>query len=144
MEDLDELDAIFADIGGNEGAEKMANSYQNLPDGDYETEIAEASYGTSQSSGLPMITIVYTIDAKTKHRQYLSLANKDGVLEKTQRLLATAATVLRQLGLEATTMKEYVSQLDKLIGKQVTIKLETKNDYQRTHIMVVNGKEVGR
>lgn len=136
MDDLKELDAMFAEIGGNEKAEEMANSFQGLEDGTYEAEVIEATYGNSQNSGLPMITIVYGISEDTKHRQYLSLANKDGDEKKTKAAISRAVTTLRKFGLDSDTITGYVSQLDKLVGRAVTLELSTRNNFQNTSVEV--------
>lgn len=135
-QDLNELDAMFAEIGGNEGAEEMANSFQNLPDGVYEAEVINAEGATSQNSGMPMIVIEYGLENGKTHRQYLSLANKNGDVEKTKSAISRAVTNLRKFGLDSDSIKGYISQLDKMIGKRVTLTLTTKGEYQNTSVEV--------
>lgn len=131
-EDLMELDAMFEEIGGNDGAEELANGFQGLPDGTYEAEIIGAEY-TKSKAGKDMIKIEYGTDYNGQHHwQYLSLVGKDEA--GTKRNISRAVTVLRQLGLEADKFSGYVAQLEQLEGKGVTITLETKKEYQNTHI----------
>lgn len=135
-EDLMELDAMFAEMGGNEGAEELANGFQNLPDGIYEAEIIGVEL-TKSKAGKDMIKIEYGTDYNGQHHwQYLTLAGKDEL--GTHRNISRAVTIFRQLGLEATTFSGYVSQFESLEGKGVTIRLETKKDFQNTHIEAVH------
>lgn len=133
MDDLKELDAMFAEIGGNDKAEEVANDFGNLADGVYEAEVINAEYKLSKNDK-PMICIEYGLENGKHHWQYLMLIGKDE--EGTKRNIATAVTTLRKFGLDAETISSYVSQLDKLEGKAVTLTLTTKNDFQRTSVEV--------
>ena len=134
-DDLRELDAMFSDMGGNQGAEELASGFQNLPDNTYEAEIIGAEY-TKSKAGKDMIKIEYGTDYNGQHHwQYISLVGKDE--EGTKRNISRAVTIFRQLGLDAETFSGYVSQLESLEGKRVRIRLETKKEYQNTHIEVV-------
>ena len=134
--DLSELDALFDEIGGNEGAETVANSFNNLPDGTYDAEVNSAEFKHSKSD-LPMIQIQYAVEGGKKHNQFLMLANKDGDLEKTKSSIARAVTTLKKFGLEEKTITDYVAKLDQLVGRQVTIELTTSaGGYQNTHVEV--------
>lgn len=137
MDDLNELDSIFDSIGGNDKAEEVANAYQNAADGVYDAEIKKAEYKMSKK-GIPMVQISYGLENGQPHNQFLLLGSAKGDISQTERNIATFATVMKQLGLNAGKISEYVAQLDLLTGKSVTIELDTKNDYQRTHIIAVH------
>lgn len=137
MEDLDELDSIFSSIGGNEKANDVANAYQNAADGVYDAEIKSAEYKNSKK-GIPMVQISYGLENGQNHNQFLMLGSANGDMSQTERNIATFATIMQQLGIQANKISEYVSQLHLLTGKSVTIELETKNNYQRTHIVDVH------
>lgn len=137
MDDLNELDSIFDSIGGNEKAEEVANAYQNAADGVYDAEIKKAEYKMSKK-GIPMVQISYGLENGQPHNQFLLLGSAKGDISQTERNIATFATVMKQLGLSAGKISEYIAQLDLLTGKSVTIELDTKNDYQRTHIIAVH------
>lgn len=130
-EDLRELDSMFSEIGGNSKLEETANSFDNPADGTYEAEVVSAEY-TKSKSDMPMIKIEYALETKQHAWQYLMLAAKDE--ENTKRQMSRTITVLRKYGLDATSVSGYVSQLDKLAGKGVTITLETKGQYQNIHV----------
>lgn len=136
MDDLNELDSIFDSIGGNDKAEEVANAYQNAADGVYDAEIKKAEYKISKK-GIPMVQISYGLENGQPHNQFLSLGSAKGDIKQTERNIATFATIMKQLGLNAETISEYVAQLNLLTGKSVTIELETKNNYQTTHIVDV-------
>ena len=130
-EDLDELDAMFADIGGNEKLEENANDFASVVDGTYEAEVVKAEY-TKSKKDMPMIKIEYALETKQHCWQYLMLAAKDE--ENTRRQMSRTITNLRKFGLNADTIRGYVSQLDTLTGMGVTLTLETKKEYQNIHI----------
>lgn len=137
MDDLNELDSIFDSIGGNDKAEEVANAYQNAADGVYDAEIKKAEYKMSKK-GIPMVQISYGLENGQPHNQFLLLGSAKGDISQTERNIATFATVMKQLGLSAGKISEYVAQLNLLTGKSVTIELETTNNYQRTHIIAVH------
>lgn len=134
MEDLDELDAIFEEIGGNEKAEDVASGFSNPDDGVYSAEIKSAEYKFSKK-GLPMVQISYGLENGQPHNQFLMLSGNEEA--QTRRNIATFVTTMRKLGLDADKVSGYVAQLNKLAGKQVTLELITKKDYQRTSIIDV-------
>lgn len=139
--DLKELDAMFSDIGGNEKLNENLNSFSQPEDGEYDAEIDSAEY-TKSKKDMPMIKIQYSLETQQKHWQYLMLAGKDE--KTTAQQMSRTITILRELGLDSDTITGYVSQLDKLTGLSVRLLLETKNDYQNTHIISVNGVEVSK
>ena len=85
-----------------------------------------------------MVQISYGLENGQPHNQFLMLGSANGDITQTERNIATFATVMKQLGLSAGKISEYVAQLNLLTGKGVTIELETKNNYQRTHIVSVH------
>lgn len=131
--DLNELDKMFNEIGGNEGAEEMANSFQNLPDGEYEAEVVNAEYKKSKAD-VPMIVIEYGIEGGKKHYQYLMLADKNQDETKTKSAISRTVTNLKKFGLNEETITGYVSQLDKIIGTSVVLTLNTRNGFQNTSV----------
>lgn len=134
MEDLDELDAIFNDIGGNEGAEEAAKgSFKEIEDGDYEAEIIAVEYTHSKKSGNPMVKIEYGLEDSRHHWQYLTLVGKDE--DGSKRNVGRFVTVMKQLGLNEDSISSYVKKFETLEGKRVRIKIETKNDFTNTHIL---------
>ena len=133
--DLEELDQLFADIGGNKGAEEQANTGMgNMPDGDYECEIASAEW-TKSKDDVPMIKIEFGVaGTESKIYDYLMFGSKDGDREKVVRAVSRSVTKLRELGLEAADVTGYISQLDKLPGVQLTLTLDTsKSGFQNKH-----------
>lgn len=131
--DLNELDAMFADIGGNEKLEENSNSFDNIEDGEYEAEVINAEY-TKSKKDMPMIKVEYGLENGRHHWQYLMLAGKDE--KSTSQQMSRTVTVLRKFGLDSKTITGYVSQLDKMIGRKVMLTITTKNDFQNTHVEV--------
>lgn len=132
--DLNELDAMFADIGGNEKLDENANSFDNIEDGEYEAEVINAEY-TKSKKDMPMIKVEYGLESGRHHWQYLMLAGKDE--KATSQQMSRTVTVLRKFGLDSKTITGYVSQLDKMVGQRVMLTITTKNDYQNTHVEVL-------
>lgn len=134
-EDLNELDALFAEIGGNEGAEKEANAgFAELEDGTYDCEIALAEW-TKSKDGINMVKIEFGIAGDNrKIWDYLMFGHKSQEREKVSAAVSRSVTKLRQLGLDGQSITDYVSQLDKLTGVQLQVRLETsKSGYQNKH-----------
>lgn len=134
-EDLNELDSLFAEIGGNQGAEEQANAgFADLEDGDYECEIQSAEW-TKSKDGVPMVKIQFGIAGDNrKIWDYLMFGHKEADREKVSRAVSRSVTKLRELGLEANDITGYVNQLDKLVGVQLTVTLETsKSGFQNKH-----------
>ena len=130
-EDLNELDAMFAEIGGNEKLEENAGGFSEVKDGTYEAEVVSAEY-TKSKKDMPMIKIEYALETKQHCWQYLMLAAKDE--ENTRRQMSRAVTNLRKFGLDADTISGYISQLDKLAGMGCKLTLSTKNEFQNISI----------
>jgi len=133
--DLEELDQLFSEIGGNKGAEEQANSGMgNFPDGEYECEIASAEW-TKSKDDVPMVKIEFGVAGNdAKIYDYLMFGHKDADREKVTRAVSRSVTKLRELGLEASDITGYISQLDKLVGTQLTLTLETsKSGFQNKH-----------
>lgn len=131
--DLNELDAMFADIGGNDKLDENANNFDTIEDGEYEAEVINAEY-TKSKKDMPMIKIEYGLESGRHHWQYLMLAGKDE--KSTSQQMSRTVTVLRKFGLDSNTITGYISQLDKLVGRAVTLTITTKNDFQNTHVEV--------
>lgn len=139
-EDLNELDALFAEIGGNEGAEEQANGgFADLEDGLYDCEIAEAEW-TKSKDGVPMVKIEFGIaNDNRKIWDYLMFGHKEADREKVSRAVSRSVTKLRELGLEADDISGYVSQLNKLPGTRLQIELTTsKSGFQNKSYKNVN------
>ena len=135
-EDLAELDAMFADLGGNDKVEENANDFASAEDGTYEAEVINAEL-TKSKAGLPMIKIEYGLETKQHVWQYLMLAAKPGPDQEanTKRQMSRTINILRsKYGIEAETVSGYTSQLDKLEGRAVVLTLSTKNDFQNISI----------
>lgn len=130
-EDLKELDAMFEEMGGNEGAEKNANSFGTIPDGDYNAEVLAAEW-TKSKDEVPMIKVEFGLEGVTGHVwDYLMFGDKNGDAEKASAAVSRSVTKLRQLGLEADSISGYVAQLDQLEGVGLTLKLSTsKSGFQ--------------
>ena len=103
LKDLQELDSIFQDIGGNEKLEEnVGGDFPDIPDGEYSAEIIGAEFTHSKQTNVPMIKIEFGLEGQTGHVwDYLMLANKDGDLAKTKQAIARSVTKLRELGLDA-------------------------------------------
>ena len=103
LKDLQELDSIFQDIGGNEKLEEnVGGDFPDIPDGEYSAEIIAAEFTHSKQTNVPMIKIEFGLEGQTGHVwDYLMLANKDGDLAKTKQAIARSVTKLRELGLDA-------------------------------------------
>ena len=134
MDDLKELDAIFEEIGGNEKAEKVASGFENAPDCIYDAQVKSAEYKTSKS-GKPMVQISYGLENGQNHNQFIMLGGNDEA--QTRRNVATFVTIVRKFGLDEEVPSAYIAKLNKLVGREVTLELITKNDYQRTSIIEV-------
>lgn len=134
MDDLKELDAIFSDIGGNEKLEENAGGFDEIKDGEYNAEIIKAEW-TKSKDDVPMIKVEFGLEGVNGHVwDYLMFGNKDGDYKKTSSAISRSVTKLRQLGLEADNISGYVAQLDQLVGKGLTLKLETsKSGFQNKH-----------
>lgn len=132
LDELSELDAIFADIGGNEKLEENANTgFDEIEDGVYNAEIINAEF-TKSKADVPMIKIEFGLEGVNGHVwDYLMLANKDGDYKKTASAMSRTVTKLKQLGLVAEDIKGYVSQLPSLEGHRLTLTLDTsKSGFQ--------------
>ena len=135
MDDLDELDAIFDSIGGNEKAEEVANSFNEIADGVYDAEVKKAEYKISKK-GLPMVQISWGLEDGRTHNQFLMLSSSKGDINQTERNIATFVTEMRKFGLNAPKASGYIQQLDLLVGRAATLTIETNNGFTRTHIEV--------
>ena len=136
LQDLNELDAIFQEIGGNEKLEENSQGdFPDIPDGEYSAQIIGAEFTHSKQSNVPMIKIEFGLEGQTGHVwDYLMLANKDGDLQKTKQAMSRSVTKLRELGLDATDIPGYVEQLPKLEGVTLTLTIETsKSGFQNKH-----------
>lgn len=131
-EDLKELDAIFNDIGGNEKLEENSNTgFDDITDGEYSAEIINAEW-TKSKADVPMVKLEFGLEGVNGHVwDYLMFGDKNGDYQKTSSAISRSVTKLRELGLDAKDISGYVSQLDKLPGKQLTLVLETsKSGFQ--------------
>lgn len=132
---LNELDMIFDEIGGNEGAEAMANSgYNDWEDGQYECEVDSAEW-TESKDGVPMVKVVFGVAGyDNKIYDYLMFGHKEKDRKKISAAVSRSITKLKQLGLVADSVTGYVSQLPKLEGAKLTLRLETtKSGFQQKH-----------
>lgn len=141
LKDLQELDSIFQDIGGNEKLEdNVGGDFPDIEDGEYSAQIIGAEFTRSKQSNVPMIKIEFGLEGQTGHVwDYLMLANKDGDLAKTKQAIARSVTKLRELGLDAVDIPGYVEQLEKLEGVTLTLVLDTsKSGFQNKSYRDVN------
>lgn len=122
-DDLSELNAIFKDMGGVDKVEDYANSFENLPDGDYIGEIEKFETKNSKSSGKPMAVITVAVEDGKKEFKYLMLAGED--LKSTQTAVARAVTQLKKLGVEGVELEDFLTGAEKLVGTKVALKIKT-------------------
>jgi hypothetical protein len=127
-EDLKELDAIFKDMGGVEKVEDYTSNFEELPDGNYIGEIEKVSTKNSKNTGRPMMEIVVTLDEKRKEWVYLMLAGKD--LKATQTAVARAVTQLKKLGIAGTTLSDFISGAERLVGTRVNLEIKTNGAFK--------------
>ena len=133
-EDLNELDALFSEIGGNEKLEENASGFDEIEDGEYAAEIISAEW-TKSKADIPMVKIEFGIAGKNGHVwDYLMFGHKDNDRQKVSQAVSRSVTKLRELGLEGETITDYVQQLDKLEGVRLTLVLDTsKSGFQNKH-----------
>lgn len=127
-EDLNELDAIFKDMGGVEKVEDYANNFKELSDGKYLGEIEKVSTKNSKNTGRPMMEIVVNLEGGNKEWVYLMLAGKD--LKATQTAVAKAVTQLKKLGVTGSELRDFISGAEALVGKEVILEIKTNNGYK--------------
>lgn len=130
-EDLKELDAMFEEMGGNDKVEENANSFGNIPDGEYNAEILAAEW-TKSKDEVPMVKIEFGLEGVSGHVwDYLMFGDKNGDATKASQAVSRSVTKLRQLGLDAETVSGYVAALDQLEGVGLTLELSTsKSGFQ--------------
>ena len=134
-EDLKELDAIFKDMGGVEKVEDYTSNFEELPDGNYIGEIEKVSTKNSKNTGRPMMEIVVTLDEKRKEWVYLMLAGKD--LKATQTAVARAVTQLKKLGIAGTTLSDFISGAERLVGTRVNLEIKTNGAFKNRDLTLV-------
>lgn len=122
-DDLSELNAIFKDMGGVDKVEDYANSFDNLPDGEYVGEIEKFETKNSKSSGKPMAVITVAVEDGKKEFKYLMLAGED--LKSTQTAVARAVSQLKKLGVEGVELGDFLDNAEKLVGTRVQLKIKT-------------------
>ena len=122
-EDLKELNAIFKDMGGVDKVEELANSYENLPDGEYIGEIEKFETKNSKASGKPMAVITIAVEDGKKEFKYLMLAGND--LKSTQTAVARAVSQLKKLGVDGVELGDFLSNAEKLVGTRVRVTIKT-------------------
>lgn len=122
-EDLKELNAIFKDMGGVEKVEEYANSYENLPDGEYIGEIEKFETKNSKASGKPMAVITIAVEDGKKEFKYLMLAGND--LKSTQTAVARAVSQLKKLGVDGVELGDFLTNAEKLVGTRVRLSIKT-------------------
>ena len=122
-EDLKELDAIFKDMGGVDKVEELANSFENLADGEYIGEIEKFETKNSKSSGKPMAVLTIAVEDGKKEFKYLMLAGND--LKSTQTAVARAVSQLKKLGVNGEKLSDFLSDAEKLVGTRVRLSVKT-------------------
>lgn len=127
-EDLKELNAIFKDMGGVDKVEDYANSFENLPDGNYDGEIDKVEATNSQNTGRPMIKIIVAVEGGKKECVCLMLAGKD--LKATQTAVARAVTQLKKLGVTGSELEDFVKGAEKLVGTRVNLEIKTNGSFR--------------
>lgn len=126
-DDLNELDAIFKDMGGVDKVEDYTNNFENLPDGEYAGEVLEVTTKNSKNTGRPMLDILVGLEEERKEHIFLMLAGKD--IKATQTAVARAVTQLKKLGVEGTELSDFIRGADKLVGKRINLKIETNGTF---------------
>ena len=127
-EDLNELNAIFADMGGVDNVESYVNNYEELPDGTYIGEIDSVTTETSKKTGRPMMKVVVALEDDKKENVFIMLAGKD--LKATQTAVARAVAQLKKLGITGSTLEDFINGAMTLVGTKVTLKIETRGTYK--------------
>ena len=127
-EDLNELNAIFADMGGVDNVESYVNNYEELPDGTYVGEIDSVTTETSKKTGRPMMKVVVALEDEKKENVFIMLAGKD--LEATQTAVARAVAQLKKLGVTGSTLEDFINGAMALIGTKVALKIETRGTFK--------------
>lgn len=122
-EDLKELNAIFKDMGGVDKVEEYANSYENLPDGEYIGEIEKFETKNSKASGKPMAVLTIAVEDGKKEFKYLMLAGND--LKSTQTAVARAVSQLKKLGVDGVELGDFLTNAEKLVGTRVRLNIKT-------------------
>ena len=84
LKDLQELDSIFQDIGGNEKLEEnVGGDFPDIPDGEYSAEVIAAEFTHSKQTNVPMIKVEFAeVGTKTllsNHRMLTRINSKGGV-----------------------------------------------------------------
>ena len=134
-EDLNELDAIFKDMGGIEKVEDFTTNFKQLEDGVYIGEIEKVESKNSKNTGRPMIDIALALEGGTKEHKYLMLAGKD--LEATQVAIARAVTQLKKLGLDGKEISDFIDHLENLIGLKVKLTVKTTNNFTNKDLTLI-------
>lgn len=127
-EDLNELNAIFADMGGVDNVESYVNNYEELPDGTYVGEIDSVTTETSKKTGRPMMKVVVALEDERKENVFIMLAGKD--LKATQTAVARAVAQLKKLGVTGSTLEDFINGAMTLIGTKVVLKIETRGTFK--------------
>lgn len=127
-EDLNELNAIFADMGGVDNVESYVNNYEELPDGTYIGEIDSVTTETSKKTGRPMMKVVVALEDDKKENVFIMLAGKD--LKATQTAVARAVAQLKKLGITGSTLEDFINGAMTLVGTKVTLKIETRGTFK--------------
>ena len=122
-EDLKELNAIFKDMGGVDKVEEYANSYENLPDGEYIGEIEKFETKNSKASGKPMAVLTIAVEDGKKEFKYLMIAGND--LKSTQTAVARAVSQLKKLGVDGVELGDFLTNAEKLVGTRVRLNIKT-------------------
>ncbi|MBR2493778.1 MAG: DUF669 domain-containing protein [Paludibacteraceae bacterium] len=122
-EDLRELNAIFKEMGGVDKVEELANSFENLPDGEYIGEIEKFETKNSKTSGKPMAVITIAVEDGKKEFKYLMLAGND--LKSTQTAVARAVSQLKKLGVDGVELGDFLTNAEKLVGTRVKMTIKT-------------------
>lgn len=134
--DMNELNEIFKDMGGVEKLEDYTNSFESLPDGNYEGEIASVSTKTSKKTARPMLEIVVGLEGGKKEYVYLMLAGKD--LKGTQTAVARAVTQLKKLGVTGIELEDFINGALGLTGTEVNLKITTTTGgYQNKDLTLI-------
>lgn len=127
-EDLKELNAIFKDMGGVDKVEEYTNNFEKLADGEYIGEIEKVSTKSSKKTGRPMMEIIIAVEDGKKEYHYLMLAGKD--LKATQTAIARTVTQLKKLGVTGSTVEDFISGAEELVGTKVNMKVETNGEFR--------------
>lgn len=133
-DDLNELNAIFKDMGGVEKVEDYTTNFKQLEDGSYIGEIEKVESKNSKNTGRPMIDITVTVADGTKEFRHLMLAGKD--IKSTQTAIGRTISQLKKLGVDVSSnnIEVIINEAEKLVGTKVNMTIKTTNNFRNVDL----------